>query len=204
MTSWRLRVISGLAVAALAAVLSLATIASAQTANSLAPLPTRIEGTWVVTVTLNKGGIYANGTCTPMPNVEPSHFQSFLSFARGGTLTATTNNPTFLPGQRSPGHGVWSFLGGDKYSAVSEAYLMFDTDNPPYVLSNSEVIFLEDLNVHFRKGTQKILQTITMAGDNNWNSVAQVQFFDTVGNPLPIKGCATATAKRFNTSAGKP
>src|SRR3954447_11459555 len=42
-------------------------------------------------------------------------FRSFLTFDGTGTLTGTTAAPAFLPGQRSPDHGIWRHEHGEKY-----------------------------------------------------------------------------------------
>ncbi len=110
-------------------------------------------------------------------------FKSLLSFARGGTLTGTTANPTFLPGQRTPDHGIWSREDGHTYRAVSEAFILFNsTPNPPIP--------------GFQRGVQRITQAIDVK-DDQFTSAATVQFFDVAGNLL-VTGCANAVAQRFN------
>lgn len=71
-----------------------------------------IEGTWRVTVTQK---VCATGVPIGLP------FHSLLTFARGGTMTGTTANATFQPGQRSGDYGVWSPAPGHNYSATEEA-----------------------------------------------------------------------------------
>ena len=53
-----------------------------------------LEGTWRVTITQRQ-------FCPAGPPLGNSPVQSLLVFARGGTLSGTTANPAFLPGQRS-------------------------------------------------------------------------------------------------------
>jgi hypothetical protein len=131
-----------------------------------------LEGTWRVKVTLYD--------CSS--GVERPPFWSLLSFARGGTLTETTANQA-LPGQRTPGHGVWGRTGGRDFQAVSEAFILF---GPTY-----------------RSWTQRITQEITMASKDEFTSEASVAFLLTAGSlpsgpvPLPPAGCARAVGYRF-------
>src|SRR6266705_963117 len=76
-----------------ALLLGTAITAKAQSEQS----PNGLEGTWRVQVT--------QYNCATGATLPP--FWSLLSFARGGVLTETTTSPGFLPGQRTPGHGVW-------------------------------------------------------------------------------------------------
>jgi len=115
--------------------------------------------------------------------VQGPPFQSFLTFDRSGTLTGTTAAPAFLPGQRSPDHGIWSHKHGVKYSATSEAFLLFDSEpRPPFP--------------GFRAGRQRISQSIELKNHAEFTSVALVEFFDTNGN-IVMTGCANAIGRRF-------
>jgi hypothetical protein len=126
-----------------------------------------LSGTWRVTVALQN-------CATGAPLGPP--FQSILSFHEGGTLSGTTLNPAFAPGQRSSDYGVWDYRGNQTYSAASEAYIFF-AGGP------------------FARGTQRIAQTITVSGDT-FTSNATVEFFD-VNHNLVLGACAVATAARF-------
>jgi hypothetical protein len=133
----------------------------------------KLEGTWQVTVSVNN--------CSTGPSGPP--FRSLLTFARGGTLTGTTANPAFQPGQRSPDHGVWAPAGGRAFRSVEEAFILFDSPpNPPQPA--------------FQKGTQRISQTIELKNEDEFSSNASVTYYDVDGNVL-IKGCATAEGQRF-------
>jgi hypothetical protein len=96
-------------------------------------------------------------------------FPAFLTFAQGGTLTETTTG--FPPALRTPGHGIWSHLTGHTYSAVSEAFLF----SPAGVWT----------------GKQRLTQFIEMGAQNELNSTATNEIFDTSGNTI-VSGCATA------------
>lgn len=148
--------------------------AVAQTAEQVAPVTRALEGTWRVDATLRD--------CTTAAPRPP--FSSLLTFARGGTLTETTANAAFQPGQRSPGHGIWSFAGVNHFKAASSAYILFDSDAHPPVPA-------------FARGQQRISQDITMSADPDvFTSVASVQFFDTTGAVL-TSACATAVGHRY-------
>ncbi len=99
----------------------------------------------------------------------------------------TTSAPAFLPGQRTSGHGVWSSIGGNAYSAVSEAFILFDSPtNPPGL----------------KTGAQKIIQAIVLNDENHFSSLASVKFFNADGTTLT--GCAKAAGTRLSTSGNQP
>jgi hypothetical protein len=169
------KVFSRAATAFLAGVLVLGagTVANAQSEQSTNGL----EGTWRVQVTQ-----YNCSTGAARPP-----FWSLLSFARGGTLTETTSSPAFLPGQRTSGHGVWSSTAEGTYSAVSEAFILFDSPtNPPGL----------------KMGTQKILQAIVLIDEDHFSSLASVMFFNADGTT--VIGCAKAAGTRLSTSGNQP
>ena len=72
----------------------------------------KLEGTWLVQVTIRD--------CQTSAELGPP-FVSLLSFARGGTLTETTSR--FSPARRGPAHGLWERTGPNTYRAVSYAFL---------------------------------------------------------------------------------
>ncbi len=84
-----------------------------------------LQGTWRVAV--------QRTDCQTRANIGPP-FASLLSFVLGGTFTEIPGTPTFLPGQRTPGVGVWTRTGERSFKAVSEAFILFDSVSPPYVL----------------------------------------------------------------------
>jgi hypothetical protein len=132
-----------------------------------------LTGTWRVQVT----------TYNCKSGVANPPFSSFLTFDAAGTLTGTTANAVFLPGQRSSDHGVWKRMGGSYFSAISEAFIQFSTPpgspTPPLV-----------------RGVQRIEQGIEMTGRDNFNSEATLTFFDE-GGSVVLSGCARASAQRF-------
>jgi len=135
-----------------------------------------LQGTWRVQV--------QQYNCqTNAPIGKP--FASLLAFADGGTLTETTGNPGFAPGQRTTGFGIWSHEAQHTYSAKSVAFLVYTTPpNPP-------------MPPGFTAGTQTITQNIEFKdGPDQFTSDATVQFADTTGT-VYRSGCAAATAQRM-------
>ena len=157
---------------AIVAALLLTTLpAIAQSENSAADKG--LQGTWVITVSP------VNCT-TGSPMGHP--FKSMLSFARGGTLSGTTTNALFQPGQRTDDLGIWSFVSGNTYKATSQAFILYSTPAMPPAPPISA-------------GAQQISQTIWVTGDR-FTSDANVTFFDVSGNPSGSL-CATASAVRY-------
>ena len=170
--------------AMLAIALALTLAATAQsTESAAAPL----EGTWRVQVTQ-----YACAN----PSIKFPAFNSLLSFQRGGTEAETTSNPALLPGQRTSGYGFWQAASTSTfcwanptadYFSATDAFILFDSPtNPPGL----------------KRGTQKILQCITITDENNWTANASVKFFNADGTTTT--GCATATGVRMTESTTTP
>jgi len=112
-------------------------------------------------------------------------FSSVLTFSAGGTLSGSTTNPAFAPGQRGIDQGIWSREGANTYRAKDIAQLLFTTPpNPP-------------MNPGFEAGSQILAQTITFnEGTDHFTSRATTEFLDASGN-VYRQGCATAVAVRF-------
>jgi hypothetical protein len=130
----------------------------------------KLEGTWRVQVTLHN--CQTGATLISFP--------SLLTFAQGHTLIEVTSSPAFLPGQRTPGLGVWSRTDGRTFSAESDAFILFPSvATPP----------------GFKRGVQRINQTIEVNGDD-FAANASNQFFDANGIQYD-SGCATVVGHRF-------
>jgi len=144
-------------------------------ARTLAPAP--LEGTWNIVITP-----YICATGEPIPEVA---FRSRLSFNADGTMTETTMNPGFEPGQRSIGMGYWERIGRTSYRAVFEAYVLFDSattpPDPPF----------------FVRGFQRVDQGIEMVDRNHWTSAASVVFRNEASQIVPPTGCMTAAGERM-------
>jgi hypothetical protein len=134
-----------------------------------------LRGTWVVQVRLLT-------SCAGGSELPP--FWSLLTFASGGTVSGTTMNQAFAPGQRSPDHGTWARTRGRDYTASSLAFINFTTPPSPPVSPG------------FQNGAQRIDQAITLADDDMFTSDAKVTFFDATGQAYR-QGCAVATGYRY-------
>ena len=163
-------------IAAISLLILLATVvASASSARASDMREGRgLTGTWRVQVT----------TYNCKTGVTNPPFASVLTFDAFGTLTGTTANAVFLPGQRSADHGVWTRLGSNYFSAASEAYIQFSTPatSPP---------------PRFARGVQRIEQGIELTGRDSFSSEATLTFFDEGGTVL-LTGCAKAIGERFH------
>jgi hypothetical protein len=128
--------------------------------------PNSLQGTWWITVTQ-----YDCATGTTRPS-----FTSLGAFHRGGTMSETTGNPAFQPGQRTSGYGTWSGGDGDTYTSTDESFIVFSAGP-------------------FTQGTQRINHSIRVDG-NQFSDNATVQFFDMQGRLL-VSGCARAVGTRL-------
>src|SRR5258708_8901028 len=103
----------------------------------------KLEGTWRVQI----NPINCQ-TGAPLPS-----FSALVSYARGGTLTEVINSQAFLPGQVTPGLGVWSHTQANTYKAVCEVFILFNT--PPTVPG-----------FPFKRGVQRLMRDIQVHGDH--------------------------------------
>ena len=154
------------ALALLTSALSISPAASAQSEQS----PKGLTGAWWVTVSVFD--------CSTLAS--KGRFTSMLLFSRGGTVTETTSNPIFLPGQRSVGFGTWALNEDGSYSASDVAFIFF-AGGP------------------FQPGTQKLTHSILLNADaSQWTDQATVDFYTVAGVAIaPMHACATASATRI-------
>jgi hypothetical protein len=131
-----------------------------------------LKGTWRVQVSLVDCG---NGA-----PVGPT-FRSMLTFG-DGTVSGTTINGSFQPGQLTPTLGSWKATGNRTYVAVSEAFILFTSAPSPPAPG-------------FQRGTQRITQSIKL-GRNTFSSAAVTEYFDVNGDRV-ASGCASALATRL-------
>jgi len=101
-----------------------------------------LQGTWRVQI----NPIICQ-TGAPLPS-----FSARVSYARGGTLIEVINSQAFLPGQVTPGLGVWSHTQASAYKAVWEVFILVDT--PPAVPG-----------FPFKRGVQRLMRDIEVHGD---------------------------------------
>jgi len=141
-----------------------------------AAAPAPLEGTWNVAVTP-----YNCATGAPFT---AATFRARLSFHAGGSMTETTFNPSFQPGQGSTGLGSWERTGPNSYSAVFEAFIYFTS-----VVTPPEV-------PRYTQGQRRVDQSIEMQDRDHWTSSALVSFEDVNGTTL-TSGCFNAAAERM-------
>jgi hypothetical protein len=157
--------------------LALGTAMAGSPRSQAGSTPPTLTGTWRVTVSLVD---CATGAAR-------APFHSLLTFGADGTLSGTTNNGTFKPGQRTSDYGVWQRTEATSFHATSEAFILFSSaasaapPAPP-----------------FARGVQRITQDIEIdpRSPDVFSSQASVEFFDEAGN-VAMTGCATATGSRF-------
>jgi hypothetical protein len=133
-----------------------------------------LEGSWRVTTTPYN--------CATGELLTFAAFEEYMTFGAEGTLTETTANPAFEPGQRSPGHGFWERTGPRTYRAVFQAFIEFTsvgTTPPRYV-----------------RGSQRADHGVDVIDANHWQSSAAVSFFDPSGTLL-AGGCAASAGVRI-------
>jgi hypothetical protein len=104
-----------------------------------------------------------------------SSFPTLNTFMQGGTMQETSAGVP--PGLRSPGHGVWNYESGRRYTAAFQFY-RFNTDGS-------------------YAGTLRTRTQIEVSRfSNSFTSTASTEVFNPAG-VLIATGCATATGTRF-------
>src|SRR5215469_6591427 len=125
----------------------------------------RIEGTWRVQLTVRNCQ-----TGEPLRS-----FPALFTFAKGGTLTATTAGQS--PALFSPNMGVWGHTDGNRYSAVSEAFVFSPAG-----------AWIQ---------THRLTRAIELGSDaNEFTDTVTLEIFDTDRN-LIATGCGTSAGRRF-------
>jgi hypothetical protein len=138
--------------------------ATAQSVNDGSP--NGLEGTWRAQLTIID--------CQP-PHAVLRTFKARFSFAEGGTLTVTTAGQP--PSQNTPGLGVWNYLYGRNYSAVSEAFVF----SPAGVWTS----------------TQRLTRVITVSRDGKrYTDSVALEILDINDNVI-VTGCGTSVATRL-------
>ena len=165
--------ISAMSAVAMGAALAIGSLGMASPSAQSTSNGMKVEGTWMVTVTLRNCATDAVlGTVN-----------SLVTFNRGGTLHETPGGVNFAPGQRSDGHGVWRHKGGHTYSQRFVALIRFDTAPGPG-------------GPGFFEGWQVVSHTLTLSDPDTLSSSGTNEFYDENGQ-LYRSGCSTAVGKRF-------
>jgi hypothetical protein len=133
-----------------------------------------VTGTWAVQVTLRD--------CATTAPLGPP-FRSIVTFHQGGTVNESAASLAFAPGQRSPGHGVWTHDGGNRFVQKMLALILFDT---PANLPASP---------GFSAGWQTVTHNVEVTGDTLTSS--GTNGFFRADRTLYRTGCSTATGERF-------
>jgi hypothetical protein len=133
-----------------------------------------LEGVWAMSLTLRD-------CATGAPLGPP--FRSLLTFHTGGTLSESQGATGFAPGQRSSGHGVWSYSGRNTFTARFIAMILFDTPPAPPAPG-------------FQAGWLVVGATFTPIDATRLNITATAQFFDLNRN-VYRSACPTGTAEQF-------
>jgi hypothetical protein len=102
-------------------------------------------------------------------------FPALFTFAKGGTLTATTAGQS--PALFTPNLGVWRHANDHSYSAVSEAFVFSPAG-----------AWIQ---------THRLTRAIEISDDgNDFTDTVALEIFDTNGNVI-VRGCGTSVATRF-------
>jgi hypothetical protein len=111
-------------------------------------------------------------------------FDSVITFQEGGTLTETTSNRSFQPGQRSVGLGYWEKTDRDFFRAVFQAFVQYDSVIPAPPAPPPVPVYT--------RGVQTVDQGIEMPDNDHYSGDAKVTFRDMNGNvvapPVPPPG----------------
>lgn len=160
---------SGSALIAIAALTVALSFASAQTADeNQSSAPNIGGGVWRTMVT--------PVDCQTGNQLAPP-FPGLFTFNRGGTMSEYGISPGMTPALRSPGHGVWTHVGGPNFAFTF-------------------IFYRYDANGAFI-GSQKITASLVLgASGNEFTTSSTIEIFDANDN-LIATGCATAAGTRF-------
>jgi len=135
--------------------------ARAQSESQAGPL----QGTWRVQLSVRD--------CQTGAQIRT--FPALFTFAKGGTLTATTAGQS--PALFTPNLGVWGHTGGNTYSAVSEAFVFSPAG-----------AWIQ---------THRLTRAIELSSDaDEFTDTVALEIFDTNGNVI-VRGCGTSAGRRF-------
>jgi hypothetical protein len=147
--------------------------------------PKSIVGAWTVQVTLRN-------CATGAPLGPPSN--SLVTFHGDGTVSETAGSLAFAPGQRSPGHGVWTHEPGHTYGQSMVALILFDTS--PNLPGTPGFDPTSAVTPGFFAGWQTVTHTVTPTDDDHLTSTGTSAFYKLNGE-LYRTGCSTAADERF-------
>jgi hypothetical protein len=147
--------------------------------------PKSLVGAWSVQVTLRN-------CATGAPLGPP--INSLVTFHKGGTVSEAAGSLAFAPGQRSPGHGVWTRTPGHTYGQSMVALILFDT--PANLPGTPGFDPSMPISPGFFAGWQTVTHTVTPMDDDHLTSAGTNAFYKLTGE-LYRTGCSTAVDQRF-------
>lgn len=143
-----------------------------------------LVGAWTVQVTLRD--------CTTNAPLGPA-FNSLVTFHADGTISEAAASLAFAPGQRSPGHGVWSFKRNLTFKQEMISLVLFDTTpnlpGPGFDPS-------KPVSPGFFAGWVTVSHTVRFTGADAIESTGTNRFYKANGE-LYRSGCSSATGQRF-------
>jgi hypothetical protein len=143
-----------------------------------------LEGAWLVQVTLRN--------CAT--NASLGSVNSLVTFHRGGTMSESASSPAFAIGQRSDGHGNWTFDGDHTYGQRMVNLINFDTaPNLPGMPGFNPSL---PVSPGFFAGWQTVTHTVELVDANHITSSGTNAFYKADGTVYRT-GCSTAVATRF-------
>lgn len=143
-----------------------------------------LQGAWLVQVTLRD--------CTTGASL--SSFNSLVTFHAGGTLSEDSSATTFAVGQRSSGHGTWTFDGRRTYTQRFVNLITFDTPaNLPGTPGFNPSL---PVSPGFFAGYSTVTHAVELADANHGSSSGTNVFYRANGTSYR-NGCSTAVLTRF-------
>lgn len=142
-------------------------------------------GTWTVQVTLRN--------CATNAPAGPT-FQSLVTLHRGGTVSESAGSLAFAVGQRSSGHGTWTYEGHGVYRQRLVALILFDTPaNLPGTPGFNPSL---PVSPGFFAGWQTVTHRLEFDDTGNLRSAGTNEFYKSNGE-LYRAGCSSAVGQRF-------
>lgn len=146
---------------------------------------TPLVGVWNVQVTLRN--------CSTDAPLGPA-FNSLVTFHGDGTISEAAGSVAFAPGQRTPGHGVWTRGSRRTYSQQMIALLLFST--PPNLPSTPGFDPSKPVSPGFSAGWMTVEHTVRLADKAHLSSSGTNAFYDLDGQVYRT-GCSTAVGERI-------
>lgn len=144
-----------------------------------------LVGVWGIQVTLRN--------CATNAPLGPA-FNSLVTFHRDGTIGEATASLAFAPGQRTPGHGVWTRESRRTYRQSMIALILFST--PSNVPGTPGFDPSRPVSPGFSAGWATVDHTVTMTDKDHLESSGTNAFYDIDGRVYRT-GCSSAVGRRI-------